>query len=268
LVRSRMFAQSFLSLFTALMIFLLLGITAAAADADAFDRDRYIYDFAELLTDQELSELQSLASGLGKERNTAFIIITLADSQGKDIVQYVEDFYDEQAPGFDQPHGNTAILAINMQERDVYLAGFKKAEEYLDSGRMDQIRNKITPALSDGQYFEAFSSFIQTSYDYMGYDPGVNPENLLFKWWFQLAVSLGLAGSIVGLMAYRLGGRVTVNARTYMDSNRSKVLSKQDRFIRQTVTRQRKPSNDSKGGGGGGGITGGGHSHSGSRGKF
>jgi uncharacterized protein len=68
-------------------------------------------------------------------------------------------------------------------------------------------------------------------------------------------------------MAYRAGGRVTVNARTYMDSQRSKVVDQYDNFVRQTVTKQKKPSNNTNSGGGGG-VTRGGHSHSGSRGKF
>ncbi|MEM5594553.1 hypothetical protein AAHH67_27500 [Niallia circulans] len=54
-----------------------------------------------------------------------------------------------------------------------------------------------------------------------------------------------------------------MDGNTYMDN--SKIINRQDRFIRKTVTKQRKPQNNS---GGGGGITGGGHSHSGSRGKF
>lgn len=239
------------------------------AQAESMNQKQYIYDFANLLTKEESAELESLARELGEERNTAFLIITANGTDGKDIVPYVEDFYDEHAPGYDKPHGNTAILAIDMEERDVYLAGFKKAEEYLDDERLDMIRNKITPALSDAEYFQAFSTFIQTSYNYMGYKPGVNPENLLFKWWFQLAAAFIVAGIVVMLMAYRSGGRVTVNAATYMNSAQSGVLNKSDHFIRQTVTKQKKPSSNSgSGGGGGGGISRGGHSHSGSRGKF
>lgn len=279
------------SLLFFLMTLLLLLPLGLSVKAETFDRNQYIYDYAKLLTDEEAAELQNLASELSKERETAFTIITLNETDGKDIVQYVEDFYDDNAPGYDQPHGNTAILAINMQERDVYLAGFKKAEQYLDDGRMDQIRDKITPDLSEGHYFQAFSDYINTSYEYMGnepsdspngssdygsggssegynsYDSGTNQENIFFQWWFQLIASFIVGGIVVAIMAYRSGGRVTVDARTYMDSDQSKVISMYDNYVRQTVTRQKKPSNNSSNGGGGG-ITGGGHSHSGSRGKF
>ncbi|SDN64534.1 YgcG family protein [Bacillus sp. OK048] len=275
------------------MIALLLLPWGMPAKAESFDQAQYIYDYAHLLTDQEAANLQNLAKELGEERETAFIIITLNGTDGKDIVQYVEDFYDDKAPGYDQSHGNTAILAIDMQERDIYLAGFKKAEQYLDDGRLDQIRDNITPDLSESRYFQAFSLFLTTSYEYMGYEPtdgnssdgysgygpggssegynryesGVGHENLFFQWWFQLIASLLVAAVVVGMMAYRSGGRVTVNEQTYMNNERSKVLNQYDNYVRQTVTRQRKPSNDTKSGGGGG-ITGGGHSHSGSRGKF
>ncbi|KLT18856.1 TPM domain-containing protein [Neobacillus vireti] len=274
-------------------VLLLLLPWAMPAKAENFDRNKYIYDFAHLLTDNEAAELQNIASELGKERETAFIILTVSGTDGKDIVQYVEDFYDDNAPGYDQPHGNTAILAIDMQERDIYLAGFKKAEQYLSDGRLDQIRDNITPDLSDGHYFQAFSAFITASHEYMGnepndgsgsdgysdygpggssvgyngYDSGADQENIFFQWWFQLIASFIVAGVVVAIMAYRSGGRVTVNAGTYMNSDQSRVLNKYDNFVRQTVTRQRKPSNNTHSGGGGG-ITGGGHSHSGSRGKF
>ncbi|MHC0039558.1 TPM domain-containing protein [Pseudoneobacillus sp. C159] len=276
-----------------LMLMLVLPWGMSTAQAETFDRNHYIYDYAHLLTDEESLKLQDLASERGKERETAFIIITLDDSNGKDIVQYVEDFYDEHGPGYDQPHGNTAILAIDMNERDFYLAGFKKAEQYLNDSRLDRIREEITPHLSDGQYFAAFSAFIDWAYEDMGiepdvgrgsysgngsvgsptvnvgYDVGDQPsQNVFFQWWFQLIVSLVMAGVVVMIMAYRSGGRVTVNARTYMDSQRSKVVNSYDNFVRQTVTKQKKPSSNTNSGGGGGGVTSGGHSHSGSRGKF
>nr|WP_239540833.1 TPM domain-containing protein [Pullulanibacillus pueri] len=235
--------------------------------AQAASKHEVIYDGAHLLKDNEKAKLESLSSKLGKDRKTDFLIITVNGTDGKTLEDYVEDFYDKEAPGYDKKHGNTAILAIDMKDRDVYLAGFEKAEDYLDSDRMNQIREAITPALSDGDYYKAFSDFIQKAHDYMGYKPGVNPNSILFKWWFQIAASLFIALIVVGLMAYRSGGRVTVNARTYLDNQHSGVVSDYDNFLRRTVTRRRKPSNNSKDGGGGG-VTPGGHSHSGSSGKF
>ena len=240
------------------------------SDVAAADTKQNIYDFAFLLTDEEVAELEDLANTYGEKRETSFIILTTNDTGGKDIVDYAEDFYDKEAPGYDKPHGNTAILTIDMKNRDVYLAGFYKAEEYLDDSRLDLIREKITPDLTDGNYYDAFHTFIETSSKYMGIRPGVNPDNPLFNLWFQLLISIGVAGIVVGLMLYSSGGKITVNDRTYMDAGNSKVLDRRDAYLRTTVTKQRKPSNNNNngGGGGGGGVSRGGHSHSGSRGSF
>jgi uncharacterized protein len=253
-------------LFFVLSLFLPISLNN---DVAASDIKQNIYDYAGLLADGEVAKLEDMADTYGAKRETSFIILTTNDTGGKDIVDYTEDFYDKEAPGYDKPHGNTAILTIDMKNRDVYLAGFYKAEEYLDDSRLDLIREKITPDLTDGNYYDAFHSFIETSSKYMGIRPGVNPDNILFNLWFQILISLGVAGIFVGLMLYSSGGRITVNDRAYMDAGNSKVLDRRDAYLRTTVTKQRKPSNNNNnGGGGGGGISRGGHSHSGSRGSF
>ncbi|MFD0872511.1 Domain of uncharacterised function (DUF477) [Chlamydia abortus] len=247
--------------------FFLSAVNISQAAAESKPK---VYDFANLLTETEVEELEAMADKYGAKRETEFIILTTKDTEGKDVVKYMQDFYDDKAPGYDKPHGNTAILTVDMQHREVYLAGFYKAKLYLDDSRLDLIRNKITPDLSNGDYYLAFSKFIKTSYKYMGIKPGVNPENILFTLWFQLAASLAVGGAVVGVMLYNSGGKVTVNEGTYRDFQNSRVREQRDDYIRTTVTKRRKPSSNSSsgGGGGGGGTTSGGHSHSGSRGSF
>lgn len=237
----------------------------------ASESKQRIYDDANLLSEAEVTKLEELAQEYSDKQETDFIILSIEDADGKDIEKYMGDFYDEHGFGYNQQHGNTAILALDMKERDVMLMGFGKAEEYLDAERLDLVRNKITPDLSSKNYYDAFVSFIETSSRYMEFRPGVNPENPLFKWWIQLGAAVIVAGLIVGSMVYNSGDKVTTNSRTYFDDNNTRMNSKRDIFINKTVSKRRKPSNNNKGGGGrggGGGFTGGGRSFSSSRGKF
>lgn len=220
-----------------------------------------IYDHAQLLSDEEKRDLETLAEQLGGEYDIDFIIVTKED--GIDVMTYTQDFYDELEQT--NPRFNAAILTIDMAVREFYLAGFYKGEEYLDNERLDLINERITPYFSEGDYYGGFQTFLEKAHEYMGYPPGVNPESLFWKWWFQLAISVALGVVVVGMMAYHSGGRVTVTEGMYRDASRSKILAKRDDYIRTTVTKRRKPSQNS---GGGGGRTGGGHSHSGSRGSF
>ncbi|WP_349774060.1 TPM domain-containing protein [Lederbergia lenta] len=262
----------YLSMMFSLLLILLLIPSVVNPVVTANEPKQHIYDYANLLDQDEIENLEALAHKYGTKRETDFIILTTKDTDGKAVVRYMQDFYDDNALGYDKPHGNTAILTISMKNRDVNVSAFYKAKEYLDNDRVTLVREKITPNLSKGNYEQAFETFIKTSYKYMGIKPGIDPDNLLFNIWFQLIASLVLAGLIVSVMVYNSGGKRTISEKTYRDSNSSKVLQRRDTYIRTSTSKRKKPSNNSSSGGGrssgGGGVTRGGHSHSSSSGKF
>lgn len=252
------------------LFFLIAYLMVPALMVQAADDKPLIFDEANLLSPEERDELNAMANEYGAERETDFMILTVDRVENDDYETWTENFYDEYAPGYDRRHGNTAILTIVLDTRDVHLEGYYKAEEYLDAGRLTKIRSKITPDLSKGNYKQAFEKYIKTAHRYMGFEPGVNPDNILFNIWFQLGSAAAIGAIAVGVMAYRSGGRVTVDRRTYEDTSTSRILNQEDRYIRTTVTKQKIERNTSSGsgGGGGGGVSSGGHSHSSSSGKF
>ncbi|MDZ5672627.1 TPM domain-containing protein [Bacillus stercoris] len=248
------------AIFVMLAVFImmpLLGIEAARAS----ESQQHVYDHAHLLSKTEIEKLESLSAELGAKRDTDFIIITTKSTNGEDIVDYAGDFYDRYGKG------STAILTIDMADREVFISGYKKAEKYLDNNRLNSIRNTISSDLSNENYFKAFETYIKLSYKDMGIKPGINPDNIFFTWWFQLIAAIAVGGIAVSIMLYQAGGKVTVNGNTYMDQRTSDVIDQYDTYIRTTVTRERKPSDD-KDSGSDGGVTKGGTSYSGSRGSF
>ncbi|WP_243572479.1 TPM domain-containing protein [Bacillus stercoris] len=248
------------AIFVVLAVFImmpLLGIEAARAS----ESQQHVYDHAHLLSKTEIEKLESLSAELGAKRDTDFIIITTKSTNGEDIADYAGDFYDRYGKG------STAILTIDMADREVFISGYQKAEKYLDNSRLNSIRNTISSDLSNENYFKAFEAYIQLSYKDMGIKPGINPDNIFFTWWFQLIAAIAVGGIAVSIMLYQAGGKVTVNGNTYMDQRTSDVIDQYDTYIRTTVTRERKPSND-KDSGSDGGVTKGGTSYSGSRGSF
>ncbi|MGG1550461.1 TPM domain-containing protein [Paenibacillus ferrarius] len=253
-----------------LLVGCLAGLTIPVGSAAAADESKnLIFDQANLLSQQEKAELNALANQYGAERETDIIIFTSTNQANQDVQRITEDFYDDQAPGYDKAHGNAVILTMDMKNRQVYLAGFAKAEDSLDSGRLDKIREAISPDLTSGHYKQAFERYMTLAHKYMGFKPGVNPDNLLFALWFQVGAAVIIGGLIVGIMVYRSGGRITVNRATYEDSGASAVLDHADQYIRTTITKSKISKNDGGGsGGGGGGVSSGGHSHSGSKGSF
>lgn len=265
-----------LSILILFMILVLIFPTMITEAKDNNSREQRIYDYGNLLTKEEVESLEELSNKYSSKREIDIIILTTNDTEGKYVIDYMGDFYEEKALGYDKPHGNVAILTMDMANRDVHVGGFHKGKEYLDDNRSNMVRNKITPKLASGDYFEAFHDFIKTTYKYTGIKPGVSPDNILFNIWFQLITSLIIAGAVVGAMFYKSSGRITVNEGTYRDSSSSRVVSRRDNYIRKSVQKHRKSSSNNNSGGGGSsgggsigsGTTSGGNSHSGSVGKF
>ncbi len=275
-----------------LLIFLLIPIQTLAST------NQKIHDFAELLSADEVRELEAIANQYSNESQVDIVVITTRGTGGREIEIYIDDFYEERRLGYNPRHGDAVILAIDMQARDIMVASYSEARKYIDDYRAEIIRDEITPYLSEGNFFEAFKQFIELTNHYMGIEPEVQSsptptpspgyssdvnynrnhqpaeDNIFFELWFQLLASVVVGGVTVGIMGYYSSGRKTTNARTYLDEGRSAVTASHDRFVRKTVTKTKKPSSNNKGGGGGfggggGGFTGGGgRSFSGSKGKF
>lgn len=241
------------------LVLLLTGISGVTAFAAV---DQHIYDEANLLSESEIAELEAVATEYSQKQNADFLFLTTADEQSPDIVTYMGDFFDEWAVQNNQE--NAVLLTMNIATRDVYLAGFGTTETTLDDQRINLVLDRIIAEMQNGDYADAFRETVTTSSRYMEFRPGVNPENIFFKTWFQLGIALILGGIVVSFMLYNSAGRVTTTASTYVDSDHTRVTGTRDQFRNKTVSRRKVPKKSSGGGGfGGGGSTGGGRSFSG-----
>jgi len=273
--------------FCMLITFLFVNVSVTKATAVEEDTILHIYDNADLLSTNEIDGLEKMCKDYGNEAGIDIVILTHNDSKAKDAEVYIEDFYDTKLYG---NHTDSVILLVDMYNRDVCIESYGLAETYIHSNRGDVIIEEITPDLSGKQYYSAFESYIKQSAAYMkddanlnydhdyiySEDPTVtnNSESLLVNPIFQLLLSLVIGGIVVGIMAYHSTGTMETGGSTYLDNNNSALIGKRDDYIRTQVTRVRKPTNNTTGGGGfnaggfKGGMSGGGHSHSTSRGKF
>lgn len=285
---------------------------ASAAETESI---QHIYDKADLLSTDEVSNLEQMCIEYGNEAGIDIIILTHNDSNAKEAEVYIEDFYDQKQ------YGDSVILLLDMYNRVVFIEGYGLAETYIHSKRIDVIISDITPSLSNGDYVTALDKYIKSSAAYMKDDSEINTDHdysydgpasantdndynydgsssantdngyksgyydssastsnsvdsVLTNGWFQLLISLIVGGIAVGIMAYNAGGRMTTGGNTYMDSNQSGLIGRSDNYIRTSVTRIRRPTQNNNGRGGfsaggfGGGISSGGSSHSSGGGKF
>lgn len=293
---------------TALIAVFSAIIPAAAVYATKTEARRHVYDEAGLFSEVELESLEEKCISYGKDANVEIVILTHNDPKAIYAEEYVEDF-EEQLPARDRVY-----LLIDMYNRDVFIEGYGKAEAYVNSKRIDNILDEIVPDLTDGYYYDACLSFIEMAASYMkdgselNYDHNYNipPQSskpnkpyydetwpsgkytqgtthtvlmILSNVWVQLLISLIIGATVVAIMAYNSGGKMTAGSSNYLDHSRSGLIGRRDDYIRTTVTKVRRPKNDSntrsghsRGGfnssGFRGGVSSGGRSHSSGGRKF
>jgi len=233
------------------------SITALAAP-----EDQKVYDYYGLFTEDETSELEATCKEYGEEGKVDIVIVTTDELDGKTRQQYLEDFYDENGFGYNKEFGDAVLILLNMESsaRGLEIQGYGTSESHVNGKRIELIRKDITPILSSGDYKNAMVEYAKQVAHYM------NQKSIFFNIFFQLAVALVIGAVTVIIMALQSGGKITVNNRTYLDEQNSRVVANQDYFINTTITKVKKPSNNSSGSGGG--VSSGGHSHSGGGGSF
>lgn len=298
-------------LITAILCFIIMAgfmIVPATASAEQ-GVNQHVYDKAKLLSTSEAEELETMCIEYGEDAGIEIIILTHDDPSAKYAEDYIEDFEDTL------PVGDRVYILVDMANRDVFMEGYGTAETYIHSKRIGKIIEEIKPYLSDGEYYDAFQIYIERSAAYMKDDSELNydhdysvhaPQNndpsgdyydetfpdhyqnnysgtrgntadrLLSHLGIKAIVSLVVGGIVVAIMAYNSGGTMTAGGDTYRDSSHSGLIGRRDDYLRTTVTRVRKPTNNNKSSHGGGfnsggyrgGVSSGGRSHSSGGGKF
>ncbi|MEA4933299.1 MAG: TPM domain-containing protein [Lawsonibacter sp.] len=273
------------------LLTIILMTVAVPFSALASFEGRSIYDNAGLFSESEVTELETSSKQNAEIADADIIIVTTDDLGGKTDVQYLEDFYDENAGDENGSYASAVLLLINMtpDARSVQIQGYGTAKIYINYYRIESILDEVVPYLSDGDYLGAMHEYINLSATYMQHEStsdhsesysdtnyyasphhaSEQKEGSSAAPIIMLVASLVIGGIVTGVMIYQAGGVVTTNGNTYLNQSNSRIISKTDHYIRTTVTKVARPKQkNSDRDGGGGGISSRGNAHSGGRRSF
>ncbi len=252
------------------LLLLLVGLTllspCAVCQAQTSPLPPCVEDMADLLTEEEERQLNELAEKLGAKHEVTFFVVTV-NSTGYDVEGFSEEYYRNLKSEYGSAVEDSIILTIDMDYRYADVSGQGGCVERMDDRRCDRVFSKISSALSNGNYMEACEKFLKTSASYLDYRPGVNPDFIFFRTWFQLllGVLIGIGGVSIMLIGY---GSKEPPAGVYFDAKSSRFSVKNDRYLYTNTTHTYIARSSSSGGGGGGGHSGGGSSGSHGGGHF
>lgn len=256
----------------------------------------YMIDNADLLSNYEEQHLLTEIEKLRSEYGYDIIIHTTYDTEGKDIVSYCDDYYDEGDYAEDG-----LIFVISMAERDYYTSTCGTLVDSLPDYQIDYICASVTPYLSEGSYFSAFEEYLRGLNSYFGgYESGeISPDihygddyyytddyytdnyqpsvkGYVIREFILILIAFIIAFVITTIIKSKMNTAVKQrDANNYIVGGSFVLSGQRDAFIGTHTARRAIPKNNNTnhggrvgGGGGGGHISSGGVRHGGSGGKF
>jgi len=226
------------SVLLAVVFCLSMSVMAFAAS------DANIYDEADLLSDAEETRLGEKLYDIGMQFDVQIAIATVTYINGS-IDVYVEDVYDSMDMGYGA-NRDGILLLVCMDSREYRILSNGYAGDAIDGSDIDAIGKAIVPDLSDGNYEDAFDTYIDRCEYYLnGYINGFPfnfGKNLL------IAVVIGvIAGIVVAFVLKRQLKTVRKQnqANVYIKPGSMQLTASNDFFLYRTVNRSRKQSNSS-----------------------
>jgi uncharacterized protein len=202
-----------------------------------------VFDEAQLLTYDEMATLEAKLQSIGRKYNVQLTVCTTSTIDGADIDEYADGLYDYMTFGYGAELSGIMVL-VCMDIREVCV--FSNASVSADD--RDAIRKAMTPALSDGNYAEAFDTYADKCAYYLEgmvngfpFDTG---KNLI------ICLLIGIVAGVI--VAFALKGQLKSvrkqnQANVYVRPGSMQVNVHNDFFLYRTVTRSQKSSGSSSG---------------------
>lgn len=227
----------------------------AATEAPAPDAEEYfIYDDADLLTDDQEAALEQKLMELSHTYKAQLVVCTLASMDGGDIDAFIDFLYDTMGFGYGE-NKDGALLLISMDPREYRILSNGYAGVAIGPDQIDTLCDFMDTYLPNGHYVAAFNSFADQCGEMLEYYQNGSP----FRFGKNLAISLviGLAAGLI--VAFILKGQLKSvrkqhTAHAYVKQGSMQVNVSHDIFLYRTVTCTKKQKSESSSSSGSGGT--------------
>ena len=212
----------------------------AATEAAVPEDERFLYDDADLLTDEQESALTEKLEDISHACDAQIVIATMASMDGGDIDSFVDYLYDSMGFGYGEDHDGVLLL-VCMDPREYRILSNGYAGVAIGPDQIDTLCDIVEFYLSDGNYSTAFNLFANECEEFLEYYLEGSP----FKVGKNLMISL-VIGIIAGLIvAFILKGQLKSvrkqdSARVYVKQDSLQITYARDIFLYRNVTCTKK----------------------------
>ncbi len=202
-----------------------------------------VVDNADVLTDAEEADFTAKLEELGGKYELEVAILTVDTYEGKDGQAFADDFYDYNGYGYGENDDGLMIVFNTGKEdgtRNITLTTHGTAIEYITDLERDVIFEMMIPALTNGNYAQAFEYFVTEA------DSAIDPSTPVYYIPLSILIGFALAFLIVKIQASKLKTvRQQVDAASYVGN--VQLTYQSDNFIYRNVSKVKRASESSDG---------------------
>ncbi len=254
-MKNREKARGILLAALCLCVSLFPGAEASASEeVPAFSAEGWIQDGAGLLTEEEEEKLEEKCGEILSEHGISVVIVTTNRFEGYDILDWERKLFADQNLGTGEEN-SALMLGISMAERDWGITAYGEAERIFSAYGRETIGGEILDDLSDGDYYDSFSTFLNMADTFMAdakegkiysesnhYRKRINPVFTVVG-----AAILSFIVSLIVVFSWKRGMNTRVlqnNAGAYLQQGSFRLTNRSDMFLYHTVNRTRKQKNE------------------------
>ena len=241
----------------AAVIMALAACAVCAFTASAENADKVV-DNANLLTDSQERELEDKLTALADEYHCDAVIVTTNSLDGKTPEAYEYDYFDYNGYGVGDDKSGVLFL-LSMEDRDWYISTTGEGIDIFTDYGIGVIGDETVPDLSDGNYYEAFSTFAELSEDFMEQARDGEPYDINNRYkttWDRIRIvliSMGIGVVAALIVTFALKSQLKSvkpnnRAKDYVRPGSMKVTASRDVFLYKNVDRTPKQTSSSSGG--------------------
>ena len=200
-------------------------------DVFAFDVNKKIYDYAQVLTNKQEAKLKRKLNTFIANRNLDIVLVTTKQHEKESTLEYANKFY--TANGFHND-GIICVIDFTFESMNIEISKFGNAKDLYSDDDIKKILNDINKKEDKG-YYKVFDSFIDRSSYYAKVNS--NSGNFIFSYKFIRILKLIVVSFILSSIyilylfiksKYRSKNR---NIKSYLVKDSFIINKKVEKFI-------------------------------------
>ena len=216
-----------------------------------------VFDYADVLTDEEEQQLREQIAKAQRRHQIDIVLVTIKEDVEQNgywetqMMNIADDFYDENAFGYDRVHGDGILLLDNWYEgqEGSWLSTCGRVYESFSTRDIDRVLDAVYEKVEENP-FEGYKAYVDETCRLYGNKVGVSiPLGVILV----VPLAAALIYALVHLRQEK--AKDTTTATSFVEGGKPRMNDSRDEFVRKNVVTRRIQTSSSGGGrsGGGGG---------------